>query len=264
MNTPPGVLVTRPSNQNKVLCGLLAAAHCQPLVLPTLQITPVAPPARQQLAQQLANRPAPGWIIFVSANAVAHGWPLIQSQPAIIEQSRFAAIGRATATALQARGVAVTAMPATEFNSDGLLALAEFSAPIYANILIIRGRGGRAYLGDQLTERGAQVDYAECYHRELPTASGPQLGQWLGDQAIDLVTITSRAALQNLFTLCPAEFQEQLKKVTYVLLSPALEQTATILGITGTLLVATEASDQGLCATISQLMILKDETNDDR
>ncbi len=267
MNNPPGVLVTRPAGQNKALCSLLGAAGCQPLAYPTLRITPASPAALQELADQLANRTAPGWIIFVSTNAVEHGWPVIHSQQAIIQQSRFAAIGRATAAALEQRGVVVTAMPATQFDSDGLLALVEFTAPLNTRILIIRGQGGRAHLGAMLTERGAQVDYAECYHRDLPTEDGRQLGRWLQEQAIDLITIASRAALQNLFTLCPAKFHDQLKRLTYVLLSPAIELTARNLDITGTLLVATEASDQGLCATISRLITnanLKDETNDDR
>ena len=245
--------MTRPASQNKQLCALLEQIGCHPLALPTLVITPLAGPELNDFTAVLAQQPPPDWLIFVSANAVCHGWPFIDAQPTIVATTRLAAIGQATADALQQRGVAVSAIPEQQFDSDGLLALPAFAAPLKKRIVIIRGRGGREYLAEALRQRGANVEYGECYSRDLPTAGATQLDQWLGDGAIDLVTVTSRAALRNLFALANQDHHESLKKLSYALLSPGLTATAKTLGVIGELLVATEASDAGICAAIEQL-----------
>ncbi|MEL0081631.1 MAG: uroporphyrinogen-III synthase [Gammaproteobacteria bacterium] len=250
MNNPPGVLVTRPIDQNQGLCEQLERIGCQPWVFPTLRIAPFSRAELADLAERLVQQPPPDWIIFVSANAVEHGWPLIHNQPEIGATSKFAAVGAATAKALEQRGARVSAVPTHQYDSDGLLALPAFAAPIDANLLIIRGRGGRDYLASQLRQRGAKVEYGECYRRELPADDNHRLPRWLADGAIDLVTVTSRAALENLFELCPTHLQPQLKKLSYVLISPTIETLARKLKITGTLLIADEITDAGICSAI--------------
>jgi len=250
INHPTGVLVTRPAHQNDNLCAQLETIGCRPLPLPTLIIAPLSASALNQFATLLARRPAPDWLIFVSANAVEQSWPLISAKTRLATQSQFAAVGPATAAALVKRGVTVSTIPRFQYDSDGLLALPEFTAPLASRIVIIRGQGGRERLATQLTQRGAQVDYGECYRRALPADGAIQLTQWLQEGAIDLVIVTSRAALRNLFELATLADHETLKKLTYVLLSPTIEKTATTLGITGRLLVAKQASDAGICDAI--------------
>ena len=249
-NRPTGVLVTRPASQNQNLCAQLKALGCRPLPLPTLAITPLPPTGLKEFATLLARRPMPDWLIFVSANAVAQSWPLISAEAELIASCRFAAIGPATAAALAEQGVTVNAQPLHQYDSDGLLALPAFAEPLTNNILIIRGRGGREHLATQLRQRGAQIDYGECYRRELPTDGMSQLAEWLDENAIDLVTATSRATLRNLFKLATPAHQEALKRLPYLLMSPAIEKTALELGITGKLLFAPQPSDAGICNRI--------------
>ena len=249
-NPPLNILVTRPAHQNSKLCALIEGIGYRPLPLPTLEIEPADQAAIAKFNQQLIQLPAPNWLIFVSANAVELSWPLLEPFPELLQQAQVAAVGNATATALKNRGLAVDALPAEEFSSEGLLALSTFQQPITGRILIVRGQGGRPYLGDQLTRRGAQVDYAECYTRRLPKTGADQLTAFLLAKQIDLVTITSRAALQNLFKLCPTEHHHLLKRLSYALLSGSICQTAQALEISGNILVAKQATDQGLCDTI--------------
>lgn len=253
-NHSTGVLVTRPANQNENLCRAITALGCRPLPLPTLAITPLPPADLEDFAGLLARRPVPDWLIFISANAVEQSWPFIGAEPELIAGCRFAAIGAATSAALTAQGVSVSAQPLHQYDSEGLLALPEFTAPLAAHILIIRGRGGREHLATALRQRGARVDYGECYRRELPTDGASQLAQWLDEKAVDLITVTSRAALHNLFELATPSHQEALKRLPYLLMSPAIRKTAQELGITGELLIASQPSDAGLCRSIESFI----------
>src|SRR5258705_526363 len=55
-----------------------------------------------------------------------------------------------------------------------------------------------------LTERGAQVEYAECYRRVRPQAdAAPLLAEWQRG-AVDAVTVFSVAALENLVAMLGA------------------------------------------------------------
>ena len=65
-------------------------------------------------------------------------------------------------------------------------------------ILIFRGTGGRALLGDTLIRRGAQVRYVETYQRKLPPQP-PLTEQQI--TAISAITISSNEGLDNLVTL---------------------------------------------------------------
>ena len=250
---PLNILVTRPTHQSQPLCSALEAHGHQPLLLPTLKIAPVDGPAINKFKQQLSKWPLPDWLIFISSNAVEHSWPLYESAPDLLEQTRIAAVGSATANALSALGITVDALPNQQFDSDGLLALPPFQPPLSGRILIIRGQGGRPYLGEQLALRGAQVDYAECYQRLLPTAGADQLAIWLTSDHIDVVTITSREALRNLFKLCPADHHHLLKRLSYALLSPSVSSEATALGITGQTVIADQATDESLCKAAQNL-----------
>ncbi|MBL4623259.1 MAG: uroporphyrinogen-III synthase, partial [Immundisolibacteraceae bacterium] len=225
-----------------------------PLPLPTLAIAPADAATIAVFKGQLANPALPDWLIFISANAVEQSWIHLDSTPNLVKQARIAAVGSATAAALTDRGITVDAIPREQFDSDGLLALAPFQSPLNQKILIIRGQGGRPYLGEQLAFRGAQVEYGECYQRLLPSTGTEQLTAWLLSNNIDLITITSRATLRNLFKLCALEHHHLLKRLSYALLSPAIESEAHKLGINGQIVIADQATDQGLCNLLDSVM----------
>jgi uroporphyrinogen-III synthase len=67
--------------------------------------------------------------------------------------------------------------------------------------VIFRGRGGRELLGKALAERGAAVEYAECYARARPQAdAGTLLAAW-SRGAVDAVTVSSGDGLANLYEM---------------------------------------------------------------
>ncbi len=191
-----GVLVTRPARQADELCERIERAHGRPVRFPTLEILGPADP--QAVRRRLAEIRPGDLLIFVSANAAEFAFPLLpESLPLDLP---IAAVGTATARGLSALGLDPTLIPSESYDSEGLLALPELQAVRGRRIHIIRGNGGRPTLGDTLRDRGAEVDYVEVYRRELPQRNPANLiAGW--EQMIAVVTVTSTAILDNLFTL---------------------------------------------------------------
>lgn len=104
------------------------------------------------------------------------GWIFI-SPPAVINCSILPkqninafAVGSSTQKALLKRGIhAIT--PEQNFSAEGLLSLQQLKNIHQQRWLIVRGLGGREKLKNVLEQRGANVDYLECYKREVIPAS---------------------------------------------------------------------------------------------
>lgn len=245
----PGVLVTRPAGQAVALGAGLRAAGFTPLYLPTLAIectdtASACAALRAALPCDLA--------IFISANAVRHALPVIAAAAGLPTGCQVAAVGPASARALEAAGFSNVLMPATRFDSEGLLALPQMQHVAGRRVVIFRGEGGRTLLADTLAARGADVRAVACYRRVAAGDPAP-LDTWLTHNAIAALTATSRASLDGLLTLAgPAA--AQLKTLPLVVLSMALAQHARHAGFSGPLMSAGEASDAGLVAAVSALL----------
>ena len=215
-----GVLVTRPAAQAAGLCRLIADAGGRPIAFPAIAIRPPRDlePARRRLGEP--------WdlLVFVSRNAVEQSLPLFPGGR-IPSQPRLAAVGRATAKALASAGRNPDLVPVGRYDSETLLALVELQDLQGQRVLIVRGSGGRALLGDVLTERGAALVYADVYRRALPNADpAPLLKRW--GQDVDLVTATSGEVLHNLITLLGTRGRDRLLATRLVVVSERTRQSA--------------------------------------
>ncbi|HEX9398142.1 MAG TPA: uroporphyrinogen-III synthase [Burkholderiales bacterium] len=184
-----GVVVTRPSALAAGLAARIEAAGGRAIRFPAIKIEDLPRPAalKRTASYDLA--------IFISPTAVdkavgdGRRWP------------RVAAVGAGTRQALEARGVSPVIAPQGEADSEALLALPELRQVAGQRVLIVRGEGGRALLGETLTKRGARVEYAECYRRTRPRADPtPLLSSWAGG-AVHAVTVNSGEALENFAAL---------------------------------------------------------------
>jgi uroporphyrinogen-III synthase len=191
-----GILVTRPARQAGALAQKIAALGGAPVIFPAIAILPPADPA--PLARAHAALGTYDYAVFVSANAVEYGVPDARLWPAKL--IAFAP-GPGTAEALATLGIAGARIPATTFDSEGLLALPEFAAPRGKRVAIFRGDGGREQLGDALRARGATVDYVACYRRAAPATGAQGLAEAFREGRIDAVTITSSEGLDNLWAI---------------------------------------------------------------
>lgn len=245
----PGVLVTRPAGQAQALGDGLRATGFTPLYLPTLAIESADPAIA--VAALRAALPC-DLAIFISANAVQHALPVIAAAGGLPAGCPVAAVGPASARALQAAGFADALTPDARFDSEGLLALPQLNQAAGQRVVIFRGQGGRTLLADTLATRGADVRAVACYRR-VAAGDPAQLKAWLETNAIAALTATSRTSLDGLLTLAgPAA--AQLKSLPLAVLSGALAEYARQAGFNGPLLSADEASDAGLVTVVRALL----------
>lgn len=242
-----GVLVTRPAHQAGSLCRLVEAAGGHAVRFPVLEISATLPQASAALLARLASFDL---AIFISANAVEHGLAAARAHGPWPPGLERAAIGRATAAALEAQGLPPAICPAGPFDSETLLLHPDLQAVAGQRIVIFRGVGGRELLAETLRARGAEVAYAEVYRRRRPSADpAPLLARWRAG-AIDIVVVTSREGLANLWRLLGPEGQPLLRATQLVAASDRVLQLAAELAIRPTPVVAREASDAGLLEAV--------------
>lgn len=200
------VLVTRPAHQADRLCRQLAELGAKPVRFPTLSINPVAEsdggyPSLKNCFLNLDQYQA---VIFVSANAVrlAHDW-IDQYWPQLPLSIDWLAVGAATSNAMQQYGLPTASIQSdsSSMDSEALLQHPQLQQLTHQKILICRGQGGRELLRDSLQQRGAQVDYAELYRREIPVYSQAEIESIIYKSAISAMLISSGEALINLAAL---------------------------------------------------------------
>lgn len=241
-----GVLVTRPAAQAAGLCRRIRDRGGMAIAFPTVAIAAVADPTEARAL--LARR----WdlALYVSRNAVEYAQTLLGRLP---DAQRVGAVGRATADALAAAGRAPDLVPPDRFDSEGLLALPELAELVGRRVLIVRGEGGRALLGDTLAERGATVEYAEVYRRVLPEDGNVDelIARWPNEVAV--VTATSDEILMNLLSLMGAAGQPLLAATPLVVISERTAKTAAELGISQ-IKVAASASDEAIVEAVCELI----------
>lgn len=240
-----GVLVTRPRDQAEPLCRLIEAAGGTAIRFPALEIAPSKDvEALNRLIDRLDDF---HMAIFISPNAVNKAMNLVRSRRGgLPAHLAVAGVGRGSARELRHFGIENAITPKGRFDSEALLELAEFQAVHGKHIVIFRGDGGRELLANALAERGAQVEYAECYRRMKPAADvGPLLKAWARGE-IDVVTVTSVEALRNLYDMVGKLGQQWLVKTPIVVVSERLSEACRELGFKHPAIVAAQAGDEAI------------------
>ena len=202
------VLVTRPAHQAEPFCQLVKSAGGKAVRFPVIEIEPIALDAA---ARDALQRPS-DCLIFISANAVRLGIEAINNAaPGRLGQSRIMAIGKATAHELESRGVKPDLVPPSPYNSEALLAMPEMQDVSGRHYTIIKGKGGRTYLMEQLRARGGVVNAVDIYVRTKPQQSNAALKELTECERV-VVSITSVKGLHYLFEMASVEQGDWLKQ----------------------------------------------------
>lgn len=249
------VLVTRPAHQAEKLCQLIEQQGGVAVRFPTLQIMEVddAQPNNYPDDQSVATNPPSKlsncrWLIFTSANAVNFALKANGGKIAQFEKAQIAAIGQATARALQSAGSQVSLVPENGYDSESLLAMPQMQQVNGQDILIVRGQGGREELANVLLSRGANVGYWEVYQRVIPENDNSEVIPLLEQDLLDVIIVTSFEALQNLLAMLGVSYTKKLVMIPLVVISERISKLAAELGFTQ-IAVAENPSDPAILET---------------
>jgi len=244
------VVVTRPEHQADELCRSIEQLGGSAVRFPVIEIRPPADVDR--LKTTLQNLDQYPLAIFVSANAVSPALKIINAQKGWPQGVTIAAVGRATEKALIDNGLKVRHLAPEPFNSEALLSLPGLQSMSGQRVMIFRGNGGRELLANTLRERGADVEYVECYQRAMPKTDVRRLyALWNRDDRVAIV-VTSNEGLKNLQTLVDNEHQNALLSTSLIVVSERVSAAAKKSGFVQEPLVAESASNDAILNAIKQ------------
>ncbi len=247
------VLVTRPAHQAGGLVDGIQAAGGIPILFPVLEILDITDP--RPLLELIGRLDEFDLAIFISPNAVNKAMSLIHARRLLPPGLRFAGVGEGTVKMLGKFGVDAVIAPSARFDSEALLDMAELKHVEGKRVIIFRGDGGRELLGKTLLERGAMLEYAECYRRVKPAADIAPLLKALANGGIGAITITSSEGLRNLLDMVGEPAQAWLKQIPLFVSHERIADTARKLGCAH--VIFTSAGDNGLLEGLSNYFRLE-------
>lgn len=232
------LLVTRPAAQAAPLASALRATGFEPVCVPTVAI---ARPRDSSLENALRRIGDFDWLVVTSANGVP---PLRGRVPPGI---RVAAVGPATAAALQGAGIAVHHVPDDYLSVAVAGGMGDLDG---SRVLLARSEASTPQLHDALVERRANVSEAIAYRTlEGPAASREPLHTALA-AGIDGIVFTSGSAVRGLLALLSAEGQRRVREVPALCIGPVTAVEASASGF-GVPVVARRHTSIGLARAIA-------------
>jgi uroporphyrinogen-III synthase len=254
------VLVVRPRAQADAWVRELDALGVAARALPLIEILMV-PDAAPVVAAFDALEAAPGepMLVFVSPNAVMGFFRCVATvHPRVLDWPAHwwaAATGPGTVAALRDCGVpaeriAAPPVGAAQFDSEALWSTIADWSWASRRVLIVRGNGGRDWLGQQLRDAGADVQVIQSYARETPVLSADEralLDAALADPVRWIWMFSSSEAIDHLQALAPGARWHAGRALAS---HPRIAERATALGFGAVAIVA--PSPAAVAAALAQ------------
>ena len=224
------VLVTRPAHQAADFMVALRDLGAQPISFPTIEIKPVEDSTALDTAIHAlgSNNSVYDWLVLTSANGVAAFWERLQVagfDSRVLSRLNIAAIGPATAAALQQRSITPDLVPEV-YTAEGVLeAFDQMGSVAGHRFLLTRADIARKTLAEGLIKRGAVVEEIAVY-RTIPRPDGPP------PPVAEIVTFTSSSTVQGYVNcLAGRSPKEVLRESQVVCIGPITAATAKELGV---------------------------------
>lgn len=237
------IVITRARAQSSDLVQRLTALGADVVCAPVIRIEPVADLA--PLRRAAAEARSYDWIVFTSANAVE----IACTEPGAFAGSNVAAIGPATASALERLGIPVALVP--ERHVAEALAEALIARGVSGKrVLIPTAVRARAVLGDMLRAAGAAVEVIPVYNTVAAEGDAATLAHDVASGQIAAVTFTSSSTVEHFATMVgPAAATSG--RFTAAVIGPVTAATARELGVAaGGLIEADPSTIEGLTAAL--------------
>jgi len=224
-NTPPvtplsgkRILITRAHEQANALAEKIRALGGEPIEFPTIDFAPLE--NFGVLDDALARLGEFDWVVFTSANGVrfvAERLRALGRDANMLASAKIAAIGPATARALQDLGLRVAFVP-TKFLGEQIAL--ELPIEHGQRALLLRADIASDVLERGLLARGVHVKNIEAYRTVMPPAQKIDL------QSIDAITFTSSSTVRNFVAM-----QGGVSHAHVFCIGPVTAETARDLGL---------------------------------
>jgi len=182
------IVVTRARSQASGLLERLRAQGAETVEVPTIEIADPAD-GGERLRRAVGRLGSYDWVVFTSANAVERVLAEIPDARRF-GAARIAAVGRATAAALERARLVADLVPG-RFVAEGLL---EVFPPGPGRVLLPRAADARDVLPDGLVSRGYDVDIVDAYRT---VAAHPEPALLEAAAGADAITFTSSSTVTN-------------------------------------------------------------------
>lgn len=225
------VLVTRARRQASGLVKLLAGEGAEVVEFPAIEIQPTADSERLAQAVSELVEGRYGWTVFTSVNGVELFFEKLRRQGAdarAFRSAKVAAIGSATAGALERYGIVADVVPQEYVAEELVAALSEFVAP-GQRVLIPRAENARVQLVEGLERLGATVDEVPLYAAKKPQSVDEAALARVKSGEIDVVTFASSSTVRNLVGLLDGDIAP-LAHAVVACIGPITADTARELG----------------------------------
>lgn len=240
------IVVTRAREQARDFGDRLGEAGANVLYCAAIQIAD--PEDLEPFRDAVRRIDAFEWIVLTSVNGVARLFDEVERSgvgPGKLARARFAAVGPATAAAIEARGFRVDVIPA-EYTGAALPAAMRAGLRPGSRILISRAAGGTPVLAAGLIAAGAEVVDVESY-RSVPDLGDLELVRSaLDSQGVDLLTFTSPRAVSYFIEAV----QRPLNHVPIAAIGPITASRVRASGLP----VAIEAAEHSVAGLVSAIV----------
>jgi uroporphyrinogen-III synthase len=195
------VLVSRARKQAGALSSALKQLGCQVIEIPFIEIRKSSSfAALDTVLHNLANY---DWLILTSVNGVEALFDRMEKYrlaKSALAHLKIAAIGPATKSAIEKRGLTVTVTP-KEYVAESVVASLHKRVK-GKRVLLVRARVARDVIPRQLRKAGAIVDVIEAYETVVPKSSKRRLQSVLnGARKPHAITFTSSSTVKNFVAL---------------------------------------------------------------
>lgn len=247
------VLVPRAEGQGDGLARLLRDAGAEPILVPTIRISPPSDPA--PLARAASDLGRYAWVVFTSRNAVDGVFGAIAragGDARSFGAAKICAVGPRTAEALAAHGVRADLEPA-EAKREALAAalLAAIPEPSGARVLFPRSSIAPSTLPDALRAAGVVVDDVVAYETHPPSPEhAEKVRALLRGGEVDAIGFTSSSTVENLVVALGDEAGALLSGVLVASIGPSTTATAERLGLE-VAVTAAQHTTKGLVAALA-------------
>lgn len=197
------VLVTRPRAQAASLSSALRAQGAEPVEVPTIRIEDAGESASLDRALTGLIVGDYDWVVFTSVNAVervlralrgrGQEWPGGRA-------ARVVAVGKTTAEALTAAGVAVDLVP-DESDAEGVVTLMARQRINGQRVLFPKGDQARNVIPAGLRRAGAVVDPVDVYRTVPEHELDPAIREQIERGEVDVITFASPSSVRGLTSL---------------------------------------------------------------